>query len=272
MIRDYPQFVEVTSRLRLHQQLIEEATGKVELRGYRESAEAEVTVATGVNSNNEALSNSDIITIIQKEMRNPKFKDEDRARLAISVLCSMNLTQEQQNMVMNSCQDPKMHRSIQNMAYLGVRNEVSSAAKLKVSDEEKKFFKDYAKTVKYLSGHYLPKLYFLLKNIEDGKVSETHYSVQRYPGTAPQKRLISMDLAANKTFNIGKEKIDNKDKLIVFFVGGASYSEIRTVRDTSSFGRYLLEMITGRDDLFGIIGGTSILSPAAYLAELALIS
>ena len=236
ILRDMPQYTEMLSRYSLHLNLINSAYGVFQNKNLKQVGDSEQSIATGVNSAGDGLSSNEVFSLAIKEMASPTLDPTDILRLAIITLSSMNLSDQNYNSLKAKITSQADTRVLENLIYLNLKSDGSS--KHRSSDEDKKVSKTMAKNSKFDLDRYAPKLWFLLDQIYSGRLSTGQYLVEKYPGGggAPNKKLLSSDLVAFKTNKIskGSEPISSKDKLIVFFIGGMSYSEIRVVRDSGS--------------------------------------
>ena len=263
IIRDMPQYSELLTRYSLHMYLIDKALGTFNAKDLKTEADTEQLVATGVDSSSNIASASDIFNAAFRELTNPKISPTDKLRMAILVFASFYLNDTNYQKVRSCLADPSDLRVLDNLAYLGLRNEANQgAAKQRMTDDEKKFFKNVSKNSKFDLSRFMPRLYSLLEQVYSNKLNTNQYSLAAHPGGAvPAKKLLSTDLLSFKTNDIAKgSSAATKDKLIVFYVGGMTYSEVRVVKD--------LEGSAGWKETMGVCGGTTMISPEDFLEEM----
>lgn len=238
IVRDMPQYAELLTRYGLHFFLSEQVLGRFNGKGLKETGDIEQTVCTGVDSNNNNPSSSDIFSAVMREMTNPRLSKEEKLRLAILTLSSLHLSDSNLSKLKSQLTDPSDQRAFDNVIYLRVRNESSlGSTKSKLSSEEKKQYEKISKSSKYFLQRFVPKLTFLLEQLYAGRLNSSLYSSHAYPGGVSTKKLVSNELVSLRTRGLKEgTSIQNKEKLIVFVVGGLSYSEIRAVKDLGRQG------------------------------------
>lgn len=236
MIKDMPQYTELLTRYSMHMHLIGQCLEGFNAAGLKQIGDIEQTVATGVDSDGNSPSPTDIFTSVIKAMSLGSMSPQNRLRLAMLTVSSLHLNEANLQKLKSLLMSPTDVKALDNLIYLGVRNDPSKgAAKSKLSDEEKKYFKNYAKNAKYDLIRFTPRLQGVLEQMAANQLSATQFTTQTVStlkSGAPVKKLLSNDLLAFKSGNASKSAgLAAKDKLIVFFVGGISHSEVRVVKE-----------------------------------------
>lgn len=240
MIKDMPQYTELLTRYSLHMHLIGQCLESFNALGLKVIGDLEQTVATGVDANGDSPSSSDIFTNIVKLMSTGSLSPQNRLRLAMLTVSSLHLNEANLQKLKSLLMSPNDVKALDNLIYLGVRNDPSKGAtKSKLSDDEKKYFKNYAKSAKYDLIRFVPRLQSVLEQMSNNQLSAAQFNTQTIStmkGGAPTKKLLSNDLLAFKTGGGSKAtNLSSKDKVIVFFLGGITHSEVRVVKELGRF-------------------------------------
>jgi syntaxin-binding protein 1 len=236
MIKDLPQYTELLTRYSLHMHLIGQCLETFNVAGLKQIGDIEQTVATGVDSNCDQPSSSDIFASAIKVMGSPSVSPQNKLRLAMLIVSSMYLNDANLQKVKSLLSSQNDVRALDNLIYLGIRNDSSKGAtKSRLTDDEKKYFKNYAKNAKYDLIRFTPRLQVILEQLQNNQLSTSQFSTQTIStgkAAASGKKLLSNDLLAFKNMGAPKSNsLASKDKLIVFFVGGMSHSEVRVVKE-----------------------------------------
>ena len=88
-----PQYTELLSKYSLHMYLIEKALGVFNQQNLKMTGDLEQTIATGVDGSNGTPSSSDIFNNVIKEMSGPRMSTQDKLRMAIVLVSSINLSE-----------------------------------------------------------------------------------------------------------------------------------------------------------------------------------
>ena len=232
VMRDMPQYTELLSRFALHMHLIDKTFGIFNSSNLKQIGDTELTLATGVDKNGNFPSSSELFALAVKELTTPNMTAEDRMRLAMITMISMNLSDKDYQKLKSLLADMSDGRVLENLVYLKVRNDPQSSTKCRISEEEKKAYKSWAKNAQYDLTRYVPRLQFFLEQLMANKLNPSLYAYENHPGAPSKKPVLSNDLVAFRTNNIAKgAPLSSKDKLIVFFLGGITYSEIRVAKE-----------------------------------------
>jgi syntaxin-binding protein 1 len=240
MIKDMPEYTELLTRYSLHMHIIGQCLDAFNVSGLKVIGDTEQTIATGVDGSLSTPSSAEIFTTATKIMSQGSVSASDKLRLAILVTSSLHMNDGNLNKLKSLLSDSSDLRALENLLYLGVRNDASrGATKSKLTDDEKKYFKNYARAAKYDLQRFTPRLQIVLEQLLANKLNRSEFNIQTVStlkGGAPaSKKLLSNDLLAFKSNNMGKKTtIDNKDKVIVFFLGGMAHSEVRVVKECGS--------------------------------------
>lgn len=237
ILKDMPEYKELATRYSLHFELIGKCLNQFNAMNLKIVGDAEQTVATGVDNSLSNPSSADAFNAAIKLLSDGTVKPVDKLRMAILIVSSMHLNAANLQKLKSLLPNAADVKVLENLVYLGVRNDPSKGAtKFKLIDSEKKYFKSYAKAAKFDLQRFTPRLQQTLEDIYTNQLNKTEFNVQTVSSLktgAPQsKKLLSNDLLVFKTGALNKHvKIENKDKLIVFFLGGMAYSEVRVVKE-----------------------------------------
>jgi syntaxin-binding protein 1 len=232
IMRDMPQYTELLSKFTLHMFLIDKVYAVFQSTNLKQVGDSEISIATGVDSDGKVLSSSEIFALAIKELSAPTMSSDDRVRIAVLTMATMNLADKDYQKLKSLLADSSDTRVLENLTYLGIRNDPQGSTKSRLTDDEKKAYKAYAKDAAYNLSRYYPRLTPLLQSIMGNKLNSTIFSYECHPGVAPKKPVLSNDLLAFKTANISKgAPVSSKEKLIVFFLGGITYPEIKAAKE-----------------------------------------
>ena len=242
IIKDMPQYTELLTRYSLHMYMIGKCLDTFNSAGLKQIGDIEQTVATGVDGEGDTPSSSDVFASALKAMSSAALSAQNKLRLAMLIVTSMHLNEANLQKVKSLLGSSSDVKAFENLLYLGVRNDPSKGAtKFRLVDEEKKYFKNHAKNAKYDLIRFTPRLQPILEQLYNGQLSAGQFNTQTIStlkaGAAPAKKLLSNDLLAFKSStNTKNPSLASKDKLIVFFLGGMSHSEVRVVKELGTFG------------------------------------
>lgn len=240
IIKDMPEYTELLTRFSLHMHIIGKCLDAFNVSSLKLVGDTEQTIATGVDGELSNPSSSDIFTAALKTMGSGSVSPSDKLRIAMLVVSSMHLSEANLSKLKSQLSDSSDLRALENLLYLGIRNDASKGAtKSRLMDEEKKYFKSYARAAKYDLQRYTPRLQVVLEELLAGKLNKNQFNIQTVStlkaGATTSKKLLSNDLLAFKSNNMGKKAtIENKEKVIVFFLGGMAHSEVRVVKECGS--------------------------------------
>jgi syntaxin-binding protein 1 len=233
IIQQMPQYNEILSKYALHMHLIDQSFAMFNKLGLKEVGNLEQTVVTGVDATGGLPSSIEIFNSVVALMSGPKLAPQDKLRMAILLVSSVNLNEQNYSKLRNLLADPGDLKIFDNMLFLNLRNNTTlGASKSKLSDDDKKYFKAYMKTITYDLVRYVPKLQTVIDQMFNSKLNLKEYNSVSYPGASNPKNMLSNDLLAYKTNNLSKGvSLAEKNKLVVFSIGGLSHSEIRIVKE-----------------------------------------
>jgi len=262
IIRTMPQYSELLARYSLHMFLAQKVLGVFNSANLKSIGDLEQTIATGVDSSGDLPSSSDIFAQAIKVLSDPALPSNLKLRLAVLLNTSIDLNDRNLNSVKNSMNENSDVKTLDNLTFLGVRNDSSrGATKSKVPEELKKAYKKFGDDSKYDLTRFVPRLQFLLEQVYQDKIDKSRFSSVFYPLSGQTKSALPSNLGAFQTNNLSKASPASREKLIVFFVGGIAYPEVRVAKQ--------LAVSTNKNDVLVISGGTTCLSPGEFLDELA---
>ena len=262
IIRNMPQYGELLVRYSLHMYMAQKALDVFNGSGLKKVGDVEQTIATGVDSQSNLPSSSDIYSDAVKLLGDPMLPADFKLRLAILLNTSIDMNDQNFNIVKNSLSDSSDLKAVDNLVYLGVKNDNSKGkTKSKIPDEMKKVYKKISEDSKYDLTRFTPALTFLLEQIFSDKLNRNKYSSTFYPAASPTKKSLPSELSSFKTNNLSKGiTTASKEKLIVFFVGGITFPEIQAAKTFDSS--------INKSEILTVCGGTSTLTPSAFIQEL----
>ncbi|OQS02428.1 syntaxin-binding protein [Thraustotheca clavata] len=274
-LRELPEFRDTLSKLSQHLYLAGKTLEEYTKQNLLGVSTLEQSLATGVDESGKKIKLPKVQKDMEDLLRDPKIPNSDKARLLAIFIITQDSTKEaERKKLFSIAQLPAItDKALQNMKYMGVFMQkisvVSNATGHNLTSEEIKDAAKKATTSEYATARYEPKLKgwmdkILKKNLD---TTEFPYVITPPPGTnSPTNKKEPTSLRKKITAKIGgKSGSDSSsskdmftgDKLIVFVVGGATYSELRSV--------YELRQSEKREV---VLGSTSFLRPKAFLESL----
>ncbi|OQR87935.1 syntaxin-binding protein [Achlya hypogyna] len=274
-LRELPEFRDTLAKLSQHLYLAGKTLDEYTKHNLLGVSTLEQSLATGVDEAGKKIKLPKVLKDMEELLADPKIPASDKARLlAVFVITQDAAKDADRKKLFALAQLPAViDKALHNMKYLGVFMDkiavVSNATGHNLTADEIKDAAKKATTSEYATARYEPKLKSwmdkLLKKTLDPV--EFPYVIAPPPGTpaAAAKReptSLRKKIAAKVAGKTGADSPSNKDacvgeRLIVFVVGGATYSELRSVYD-----------LRERETRDVILGATSFLRPKGFLESL----
>jgi hypothetical protein len=218
--------------------------------------ELEQDIVSGITAEGSSIDNK---KIIEKYIQISKdIKDEnDRLRLLLAMHTCLDFPEKDFLKLLGDVDDQRKHRSIYNLAHLGVNfSKTKGKSGRRQSGLDKKDvmqFKNKSRTVEYNFLRTTPKL----ENLALG-CSNIELNNSEFPFISDIPKKAGKTFGGNMFGNSGDEDLPN---LIIFVIGGMSHGEITSVEG----------LIAEKDRKFNhslIMGSTSIITAKDYINNL----
>jgi len=274
-MKDMPQFQEMFAKFSLHIRLAGECMDQYNGKELEKIALVEQDLATGRDASGESIDKAAVIKSMDAILRDDSVSTKDKLRLILIFLAT-------QDRIKDSEKEKRLEIAglgnedlavIEHMRCIGVSGENGFSGRKererKLRNKKKKKDHDNEEEhVPYQVSRYVPVLRDYLEDLCSGDLSP---STVPFVGDEPKDGGASKDSAPKaKSLKTVSRKKQSKDKLkgesseqrgariIVFIVGGMTWSEVRTAYDMTK--------LEGREVL---IGSTHIITPASILDEVA---
>jgi len=255
-LRGMPKFQEQSRRYSLHMSLVQELMTKYNGMGLEEIATLEQSMATGEMSDGgkaykTAL--SDLKALLERQ--DLPISPEDKIRLLMVYLISQDgIKMDERRQLMELANiAPEDHAAILNLFHLGVT--LLSGTSIKKKAAPKKGAQTAEAT--YDVSRYSPPL---KRYVED--LFSSGLSCTEFPFVSPPASVVAAAEGSKKATSKSKAPVDPEvpatgKRLIVFVIGGLSYSELRSMHEVAR--------ISGRDI---VVGTTAMLTPQSLIIAL----
>lgn len=275
-IKAMPRYNQMVAKYSLHLSLTEACMTQFELRKLMQLARWEQDMALGVDAEGHEVKS--VLSGITPLLQQPDITAEDKQRLLmIYMITREGLSDADRRKLMDFAKLKVSDRvCIANLQHLGVQLERQKKRKRMTRDEKARAKERQRKRmvdVPYELSRYVPPIKDLIEDHLANKLGRDQYPYIRDPPDdkpmiSTQEESLSVRTRKWDWHSKAQSKRDEPSeapkaaqagaRLIVFVLGGMSYSEMRSVYEVTN--------ATGRPV---IIGSTSVLTPKQYLAQLA---
>ncbi|GAB1318965.1 syntaxin binding protein 1 [Madurella fahalii] len=241
MLAGLPQFQEMKQAYSLHLTMAQEAMNIFQKHKLPDLASAEQTLATGLDEDLKKPKN--ILDQVVRLLDDPDVAEADRLRLiAIYALyrdgmIEKDLTRLLWHASLQRSRDSLDQTAIQNLELLGARP-------LKDLKENRQpaspLFERNAKNMtvneEYMLSRFEPTVKHMLENLCAGTLDHNLFPYTIPPPNAGEESLAtqaSLRSAAPRWASANRRQAENRQRIIVFVAGGATYSEARACYEVS---------------------------------------
>ncbi|KAK4454307.1 Sec1 family protein [Podospora aff. communis PSN243] len=238
MIAGLPQYAQMKSAYSLHLTMAQEAMNVFQNHKLSDIASIEQTMATGVDEDFKKPKN--VLDQVVRLLDDESVTKEDRLRLiAVYVLYRDGVIQEDiKRLLAHASLPPSELEGLENLALLGAQ--VIRPLKGFRQPPEPVFprnTKPTAQDEEYSLSRFEPAVKQMLEHLCAGTLDQTifPYTPKTAP-TDPSEDLVvntSLRSAAPRWASANRRQVDNRQRIIVFVAGGATYSEARACYDVS---------------------------------------
>nr|CCA16469.1 syntaxinbinding protein putative [Albugo laibachii Nc14] len=276
-LRELPEYREILGKLSQHLYLAGKSMELFTGTNLLQASSLEQNMAIGVDESGKKLKHSVLFKQLEEAFSSPKLTDSDRARILAIFLLSQDEAlkdADKRRIVQAANVSIKYNQAITNLQHLAPEHLLyKQNSSCNLSADEMKQASKQAETSEYSNARYAPKVKGWMQKCLQNTLDEQEFPYIIAPpikssgttssDTTGKKKLAPISLR-KKTKNPKDGVKDEKtcsfsgEKLIVVMLGGASYSEIRSV--------YEVREVEKRDILFGT---TCFLEPKKFLESLA---
>jgi len=264
-VKKMPQYREMLGKYSLHINLATECMKLFKKRDLMAIAGLEQDMVTGESSGGEQLKTSHFFTVMPPLLESQEIDMKDKLRMLMLYIISQEGVKDADRKRLFEIANisPADQAMIANLSYLGVTlSKGSSKSKPKSDKEKKKKQRKTEDSPPYELSRYVPQVTTLTSNLAENTLSTSEYPFVREASSKSEKKeKEKADTGTGSSLRRGQprwaEKKSKKGKeekkgpsgprIIVFVIGGITYSEIRSAYElTNKLGR---QVIVGSDHL-----------------------
>ncbi|KAL1874782.1 hypothetical protein VTK73DRAFT_136 [Phialemonium thermophilum] len=262
MLAGLPQFQEMKEAYSLHLTMAQECMNVFQRHKLPDVASIEQTLATGLDENLKKPKN--VLDQVVRLLDDEAIPSTDRLRLImLYVIYRDGLIYEDINRLLaHAGLDPADVHAVTNMELLGARpTRGLKEARSPPTPLFPRTTPNTAENEEYALSRYVPALKFLLDDLCRGALDQANFPYVKPPldpnedAAAAQ---VSLRAAAPRWAGAGRRVVENRQRVIVFMAGGATFSEARSCYEVSAE--------RGRDIL---LATSHMLTPQLFLRQLA---
>lgn len=251
--------------------LAQECMNKFDKRKLKELGELEQDMATGLNNDGKQVVPKALKAQLTNMCQDPSVSALDKLRLLMIYIISQGGIQDATRNQLMKDVHADLQKAIRNLEKLGVDlTSINNNNKSKHSKERLAEFAKRNKTIPLALMRYLPSLHATLENLVTGDLDEEAFPYTSPPPAADRKSMANKSSAAKSARrkgdwkSSGKDTTENKEgdedsrpRLIIFVLGGLTFSEMRSAYEIAEQRKANL-----------YIGSTSTLTSKQYIRDL----
>lgn len=235
---------------------------KFEKKQLKELGELEQDMATGLTEQGSAIDTKKTKEALVKMCQSDQIGVLEKVRLLMAYMISQGGLQEQIRKVLMETIDGSLQTAIRHLEKLGV--DIAADYKKNKGKHSKARMKEFASrqnTIPLTLMRYVPYIHPIASALVQYELSE-----EEFPFTSPPPPEYGQAKGKKKpkgNWKKGPGKVEEKEEddrplFIVFFLGGVSFSEIRSIYEIGEASKVNI-----------VVGSTSALTPKEFVRELA---
>jgi len=236
MIAGLPQFTQMKEAYSLHLTMAQEAMNLFQKHKLSDIASIEQTMATGMDEDGKKAKN--VLDQVVRLLDDENVTKEDRLRLiAMYILYRDGLIQEDiKRLLAHASLPPSELELLENLTLLGAQ--ISRPLKTLRQPPEPLFPRNPKSLVldeEYALSRFDPAVKLMLENLCTGTLDPSLFPYTT-PPLDPNEDLVvqtSLRSTAPRWASANRRQVDNRQRILVFVAGGATYSEARACYDIS---------------------------------------
>jgi len=272
MLARLPQFQEMKQAYSLHLTMAQEAMNIFQKYKLADLASAEQTLATGLDEEYKKPKNTNILDQVVRLLDDPDVAPADRLRLiAIYVLFRDGIIPQDLSRLLwhaglQRTPESLDQKTIENLELLGAR----PLKQLKESRTPPPPLFDRSKDKhvnieeEYILSRYEPAVKTMLERLVAGTLDPNLFPYTKPPQNPSEESFHthgSLRSAAPRWASANRRQVENRQRIIVFVAGGATYSEARACYEVSEKHNRDVFLVTSH-----------MVSPAKFLSDLRLLT
>jgi len=228
-------------------------------------------MATGEDAEGKEVKAINILKEMPSILENPNRVVEDKIRLLMLYIISQEGIKETDRKRLLELANLKSETEIVNLRYLGISLSAPQKKTKQKIEKSKKKKNENLDAPPFQLSRYVPLLKETIESLIDGNLSDTIFPFTKEGGKGSEKtkeeeaptsvRKGSQPRWAEKSNKKSKKDKKEKEKqggrIVVFYIGGMTYSEMRTVYE-----------LTAKHNRDITIGSNFILTPEKFIGEL----
>ena len=269
-LKNLPEYKEVMSKLSQHMHIAHKCMDIFTKSGLMDLSDLEQTLANGVNDNGRSVKVSDMVELVEEQLKNTEDSLSRFRLIAIFITSQKGLRSVDKDRLFGAARlNPREAKALSNLELLGYPLLQSTGGSSFSSPKLIKRNVSAESDIDYATSRYIPDLKEILTQNQSNTLSFTDYpSIYPMPeetSSANAKRLATSGVSSvrNKTSKYSRMKHKNTNtttRCIVFVAGGACYSELRSAMEVGEKGGQEI-----------IMGSTHFVSPEQFVQDLTLL-
>ncbi|CAD8085369.1 unnamed protein product [Paramecium sonneborni] len=264
IVKTLPQYNELLGKYTLHMKLIEKSWAIFENKGLKEIGEIEQGLVTGIDGAGKSISTTKIQSQVATKLMSETLDDYDKLRLILLTSIGLEMSEKDRKILTDKIK-VEHQQAILNLIYLGINPQKGGQKKSKSSNRINDDLKKQAKHKLASACTELSRNTPLIETLVESYIESNYKKPQKFDsfiinedgigGKGSGKSIRKGGQLARMMQNdASDDTINYTQKLIIFVIGGISYSEIRSLLSN--------QKITSAQ--ITLVGSTNIMKPKDF--------